>query len=113
LRSDDGRNTLIRPLIACAEDDLAEYAVEQAFPVLPCDLCGSQDGLYRQRVKEWLRTLEADNPKIKGNLFASLARVRASHLHDRDLFDFDQLGGDVAEALSAIDGGGAGCAIDA
>ncbi len=113
LRSDDGRNTVIRPLLRCAEDDLATYATDQAFPILPCDLCGSQDGLYRKRIKDLLGALEADNPKVKGNLFAALSRVRPSHLLDRALFDFDQLGGDVAEALAAIDGGGAGCALEA
>jgi tRNA 2-thiocytidine biosynthesis protein TtcA len=80
LLSDDGDNIVIRPLCYSAEADIAEYARLRQFPILPCDLCGSQDGLKRQQVKQLIATLEADNPKIRGNLFAALGNVRASHL---------------------------------
>jgi tRNA 2-thiocytidine biosynthesis protein TtcA len=85
LLSDDGRNTIIRPLVYCAEEDIAAFAEEMGFPVVPCGLCGSQPTQYRQRVKGLLSMLEADNPKIKGNLLAALSNVRVSHLMDRDL----------------------------
>jgi tRNA 2-thiocytidine biosynthesis protein TtcA len=85
LHSDDGRNVVIRPLIYCAEADIAEYAAHRAFPILPCDLCGSQSGLERQQIKQLLGRLNERNPKIKGNLFAALSNVRPSHLLDRNL----------------------------
>jgi len=85
LVSDDGRNIIIRPLVYCAEEDIAAFAEEMGFPVVPCGLCDSQPDLYRQRIKGLLSMLEADNPKIKGNLLAALSHVRVSHLMDREL----------------------------
>lgn len=82
LVSDDGDNIVIRPLCYAAEADIAEYARLRQFPILPCDLCGSQDGLKRKQVKVLLDRLEADNPNVRGNLFAALGNVRASHLLD-------------------------------
>jgi len=82
LRSDDGRNTVIRPLLTCAEADIAEFAELMAFPVIPCDLCGSQDNLKRQQMKRLLADLERDNPKLRGNLLAALRNVRTTHLLD-------------------------------
>jgi tRNA 2-thiocytidine biosynthesis protein TtcA len=86
LKADDGKNIVIRPLIYCREEEIAEFAHEMAFPILPCDLCGSQENLQRKKVKQLLANLEAENPKIKGNLFASLGNVRPSHLLDPDLW---------------------------
>jgi len=80
LVSDAGDNIVIRPLCYAAEDDIEQYARLMQFPILPCDLCGSQDGLKRKQVKLLLRELERDNPKLRGNLFAALGNVRASHL---------------------------------
>jgi tRNA 2-thiocytidine biosynthesis protein TtcA len=85
LRSDDGRNTVIRPLAFCAEEDLALYAQLKAFPIIPCNLCGSQDGLHRQKIKSLIASLHAENPKVKGNMLAALGNVQVSHLLDLDL----------------------------
>jgi len=83
--SDDGRNVVVRPLAYCAEEDIAEYARLRDFPIVPCNLCGSQDGMKRQEVKALLSKMSAANPKIKGNLLAALSNVQPSHLLDRGL----------------------------
>lgn len=82
LTSDDGRNVVIRPLIGAWESELAAYARERTFPVLPCDLCGSQEGLQRQAVKALLASLEARRPGVKTSLLAALSNVRPTHLLD-------------------------------
>lgn len=86
LLGDQGRVTVIRPLCTTAEEDIAEFARAMDFPILPCDLCGSQENLKRAQVKKLLATLSAENPKLKGNMLAALANVRASHLLDPKLF---------------------------
>jgi tRNA 2-thiocytidine biosynthesis protein TtcA len=91
LFSDDGRNTVIRPLIYCAEEDIAAYAEEMAFPIIPCDLCGTQENLKRQEMKALLARLSAENPKVKGNMMAALSNVRPSHLLDPALVRTDEL----------------------
>lgn len=80
LVSDDGRNVVIRPLVYCAEAEIAEYAEERAFPIIPCDLCGSQPNLQRQQVKRLIAELAAQNPNVPGNLLAALGNVRPTHL---------------------------------
>ena len=87
LRSDDGRNTIIRPLAYCPEANLARYAELQAFPILPCDLCGSQENLQRKQVKRLIASLAESNANVPGNLFAALSNVRPTHLLDGDLRD--------------------------
>lgn len=84
LRSDDGRNVVIRPLVLAAEADLAAYAEEQGFPVIPCNLCGSQPEARRQRVKALLADLERENPHLRGNLLAALGNLRPGHLLGAD-----------------------------
>jgi tRNA 2-thiocytidine biosynthesis protein TtcA len=85
LRSDDGRNVVIRPLCYAAEEDIAAFARSMGFPVVPCDLCGSQPNLRRRRVKELLAELTREHRAVKGNLLNSLGKVVPSHLLDRDL----------------------------
>jgi tRNA 2-thiocytidine biosynthesis protein TtcA len=82
LLSDDGRNTVIRPLLYCAEPVVAELAALLEFPILPCDLCGSQDNLKRKQVKQLLGALEQSAPKVKDSMLAALKNVRGSHLLD-------------------------------
>lgn len=85
--TDDGRFEVIRPLIDCAETDIAAFAEAQAFPILPCNLCGSQDGLKRERVADLLRTLEAENPNLRAIMATALSNVRPTHLLDREVRD--------------------------
>src|SRR4051812_23418085 len=86
LISDEGDNVVIRPLIYCAEDDLAAFAAEERFPIIPCDLCGSQDGLQRKAIARLLADLEARNPGARRNMLAALGNVRPSHLFDKGLW---------------------------
>ena len=113
LRSDDGRNVVIRPLAYCPEADIAKYAELSEFPILPCDLCGSQENLQRKQVKKLIAELTAKNHNVPGNLFASLSNVRPTHLMDSSLheafgIDHTTTGdpdlGVLSEALSAPTG---------
>src|SRR5262245_21626061 len=91
LRSDDGRHVVIRPLAYCEESDLAEYARIRNFPIIPCNLCGSQDNLKRVEVKRLLDEWEKRYPGRIETMLNSLRHVRSSHLLDRDAFDFRKL----------------------
>jgi tRNA 2-thiocytidine biosynthesis protein TtcA len=102
LRSTDGRNTVIRPLAYCAERDIAEYAAEREFPIIPCDLCGSQTNLKRVRIKNLIVELENEIPHIRASMLKALGKAVPSHLLDHQLFDFKTLGvatGDVETEL--------------
>ena len=85
LRSDDGANVVIRPMLSCAEEWLAQYAREREFPILPCNLCGSQSQAQRRQVKAMLAQLEEAHPNVKASMFAALGNVRPSQLLDRSL----------------------------
>jgi tRNA 2-thiocytidine biosynthesis protein TtcA len=91
LVSDDGRHMVIRPLAYCEEKDLARWAEIRGFPVIPCDLCGSQENLQRQQVKQMLIDWEARFPGRVESMFQALSNVAPSHLLDRSLFDFQSL----------------------
>lgn len=85
LRSDDGQQTVIRPLISCPEEVLAAWAAARQYPILPCNLCGSQDGAQRKQVKKLLGQLEREHPGVKGSIFAALGNVRPTQLLDHNL----------------------------
>lgn len=88
LRSDDGDNILIRPLAYCEEKDLIKYAELREFPIIPCNLCGSQDGLQRQTTKAMLAEWEANHPGRIDSIFRAMRNVKPSQLADTSLFDF-------------------------
>jgi tRNA 2-thiocytidine biosynthesis protein TtcA len=84
-RTDDGRFDVIRPLIECGEGEIAAFAAELAFPIIPCNLCGSQQGLKRDAMTALIDTLEKDNPHIRAIMLNALRNVRPTHLLDRDV----------------------------
>ncbi|HXF42908.1 MAG TPA: tRNA 2-thiocytidine(32) synthetase TtcA, partial [Pyrinomonadaceae bacterium] len=88
LRSDDKRNTIIRPLAYCQEKEISEYAKERNFPIIPCNLCGSQPNLKRARVKRLINELEKEIPFIRSTIMTALSQITASHLLDRQMYDF-------------------------
>ena len=92
LRSDDGRHVVIRPLAYCREGEIAEYAALREFPIIPCNLCGSQENLQRKQVRRMLDEWERDFPGRSETMFRALGNVAPSQLADRRLFDFEGLG---------------------
>lgn len=98
LLSDDRRHIVIRPLAYCREKDIEEYARIKAFPIIPCNLCGSQENLQRKAMKEMLQSWEKQFPGRLETIFTALQNIAPSQLADRNLFDFiglDQVRGDV------------------
>jgi tRNA 2-thiocytidine biosynthesis protein TtcA len=91
LVNDEGDVEVLRPLSYCAEADLEKFAAAMEFPIIPCDLCGSQDGLQRNAMKAMLSDIEKRMPGRKDTMIRALANVRPSHLLDRKLFDFAAL----------------------
>lgn len=91
LRSDDDRNTIVRPLAYVAERDLIELAKIWGFPVIPCNLCGSQEGMKRQKMKSLITTLEKDIPNLGGSFLNALMNVKPSHLLDEKIYDFKNI----------------------
>jgi tRNA 2-thiocytidine biosynthesis protein TtcA len=92
LLSDDGTNVVIRPLAFCQEDDIAQYAQWKEFPIIPCNLCGSQEHLQRKQVRNMMREWEKQHPARIEQIFAALQNVAPSQLADPKLFDFASLG---------------------
>jgi tRNA 2-thiocytidine biosynthesis protein TtcA len=103
LKSDDGRHVVIRPLAYCKESDLARYASEMDFPIIPCNLCGTQENLQRQEIKKMLQDWERSYPGRTETIFRALGNVAPSHLMDRALFDFDGLTVEVDSSLGLPD----------
>lgn len=100
LRSDDGEHIVIRPLAYCREEDIAEYAEQRQFPIIPCNLCGSQENLQRKQIKAMLAEWEKKFPGRVETIFTALQTVSPSHLADQRLFDFKSLGADPGSATS-------------
>ncbi|MFP3978167.1 tRNA 2-thiocytidine(32) synthetase TtcA [Marinobacter sp. KMM 10035] len=88
LHSDDGRNTVIRPLAYCREKDIARYAELREYPIIPCNLCGSQENLQRQVIKEMFQHWDKQHPGRLESMFRALCNVEPSHLADPNLYDF-------------------------
>jgi len=95
LLSDDKKHVVIRPLSFCRESDIAEYATIRGYPIIPCNLCGSQENMQRKKVKAMIRQWEMENPGRTEIMMRSLQNVVPSHLADTELFDFEDLAGDV------------------
>jgi len=103
LRSKDGRHIVIRPLAYVKEVELAAYAERREFPIIPCDLCGSQENLQRKAVKQLLHEWEQRAPGCRDSMFAGLSNVAPSLLMDRTLFDFVSLRATETEAVNDDD----------
>ena len=103
LHSLDGRNTIIRPLAYCRERDIAEFAAEQEFPIIPCDLCGSQPNLKRARINRLITELEKEIPDIRASMLTALGNAVPSHLLDPQFFDFRRLNAGTGDVESELD----------
>ena len=95
LLTDDKKLVVIRPLVYCQENDIMQYARLRQFPIIPCNLCGSQENLSRVRVKKLIRHLAAENEKVPSNMLHALQSVQPSQLLDKNLWDFSELAVEV------------------
>ena len=103
LVSDDKKHMVIRPLAYCREADIAEFAALKEFPIIPCNLCGSQENLQRKKIKQMLSEWDQQQPGRVVNVFKSMSRLTPSHLLDRDVFNFVDLKTDNAAELKEFD----------
>ncbi|MDZ7924567.1 MAG: tRNA 2-thiocytidine(32) synthetase TtcA [Marinagarivorans sp.] len=99
LLSDDGRNIVIRPLSYCRESDIEQYSAQKGFPIIPCNLCGSQENLQRQTIKGMLQAWDKETPGRVENIFSAIQKVAPSQLADQNLFDFISLNIDRSQPL--------------
>jgi tRNA 2-thiocytidine biosynthesis protein TtcA len=103
LRSTDGRNTIIRPLAYCRETEITAFAESEQFPIIPCDLCGSQPNLQRARINRLITDLEKEIPNIRSSMLTALGNAKPSHLLDHQLFDFKKLKAATGDIESELD----------
>ena len=103
LVSDDKQHVVIRPLAYCREADLAKFAQIQEYPIIPCNLCGSQENLQRKKIKAMLHDWDKEQPGRVINVFKSMSRITKSHLMDRELFNFQSLTTNDAVYLRELD----------
>jgi tRNA 2-thiocytidine biosynthesis protein TtcA len=87
-RTDDGKHVVIRPMVYCKEEEIASYALEKQFPIIPCNLCGSQENMQRKIVKNMMKEWEGKYPNRKEVMMNALQNIHPSHLYDSQLFDF-------------------------
>jgi tRNA 2-thiocytidine biosynthesis protein TtcA len=90
-RTDDQRHVVIRPLAFCKEADIETYATHQQFPIIPCNLCGSQENMQRKVIKAMMREWEEKYPNRKEIMLTALGKIHPSHLFDKQLYDFESL----------------------
>jgi tRNA 2-thiocytidine biosynthesis protein TtcA len=103
LRSDDQRNVIIRPLSFVAEKDLTKLSREWNFPIIPCNLCGSQEGMTRQRIKSLIKDLEKEIPQIGNSMLKAMGNVHVSQMLDQRLWSFDDLNAGPAHETAGVD----------
>src|SRR2546426_9047869 len=103
LRSNDGRNTVIRTLAYCREAGIAAYAESEQFPIIPCDLCGAQPNLKRARINRLISDLEKEIPHLRSSMLTALGNAKPSHLLDHQLFDFKKLQAATGDVEAELD----------
>lgn len=102
LLTDDKAHIVIRPLVYCQEKDIVAYAQEKVFPIIPCNLCGSQENLARQRVKVLIDGLAKENPKVPSNILHALSNVQLSQLMDKSLWNFEAIETQITEPSGSV-----------
>lgn len=112
LLSDNKKHIIIRPLAFCQEKDIAAFAKEMGFPIIPCNLCGSQENLMRKRVKTLIDQLAEDNPKVPSNILHALSAIKPSQLMDKRFWDFKNLEKMKDDPLIFGEESAPGCGMD-